>query len=104
MRGVAVSASADSVSAHTPGPWVAVVGGADGKVRCSDGRYFLVGDLIYHEDNKANARLIAAAPELLAAAKQVAADFDLQIHGGSAVDYMKHWQALVATIAKAEGR
>ena len=57
---------------HTPGPWVAITKGMDAKVECPDGRSFLIGDIIYHEDNKANARLIAAAPELLDALKMIA--------------------------------
>lgn len=51
---------------HTPGPWEAEIG-MDALVRCPDGRSFNVGDAIYHEDNRANALLIAAAPDLLAA-------------------------------------
>lgn len=49
-------------------------------------------------------RIRDAAPELLAAAKQLAADFDIQVHGGRAHDHLQHWQALLAAIAKAEGR
>ena len=56
---------------HTPGPWKAITGGADAKVVCPDGRSFLIGDIIYHDENKSNARLIAAAPELLEALKLV---------------------------------
>lgn len=85
--------------AHTPGPWVAVVGGADGKVRCSDGRYFLVGDLIYHEDNKANARLIAAAPDLLAALKGLLAPEPGGVYATNDVI-----DAARAAVAQAEGR
>lgn len=53
---------------HTPGPWEAVTGGLDALVRCPDGRTFNIGDAIYHgQESKANANLIAAAPDLLGA-------------------------------------
>lgn len=47
---------------------------------------------------------IPVVPDLLTAAKQVWADYDIQIRGGRAHDYMRHWQDLHAAIAKAEGR
>ena len=52
---------------HTPGPWVALTENRpDAIVKLSHGGEILVGDLIYaDENNTANARLIAAAPELL---------------------------------------
>lgn len=50
---------------HTPGPWKAITKGADARVKCPDGRSFLIGDLIYHDENKDNAHLIAAAPDML---------------------------------------
>jgi hypothetical protein len=49
------------------GPWVAIEGGPDAVVRCADGSRIIVGDLIYHPENRRKARLIAAAPDLLAA-------------------------------------
>ncbi len=54
---------------HTPGPWFVDAGSMDAKVVCPDGRYFLVGDILYHTENRDNANLIAAAPDLLAALK-----------------------------------
>lgn len=57
---------------HTPGPWTVEIG-MDALVRCPDGRTFNAGDAIYHDDNKANARLIAVAPEFLSALREIAA-------------------------------
>lgn len=50
---------------HTPGPWTYTEEELDARVRASDGRTFMIGDVLYHPDNRANARLIAAAPDLL---------------------------------------
>ena len=50
----------------TPGEWMAETTGADAKVRCSDGRTFTVGDIVYHPENKINARAIAAVPAMIA--------------------------------------
>lgn len=56
---------------HTPGPWEPVTGGMDALVRCPDGRTFNIGDAIYHgQESKANANLIAAAPDLLVALEE----------------------------------
>ncbi len=60
--------------AHTPGPWMAQFSGMDAKVVCPDGRSFDIGDVIYHKENKTNARLIAAAPDLYEAATQSLAE------------------------------
>ncbi len=64
------------MSAHTPGPWVwlepqKVLNSAHGKVidhACYEGMWFAAYD---EEINAANARLIAAAPELLEALQGV---------------------------------
>ena len=87
------------MSKSTPGPWEASSPGMDYIVTASDGRKFIVGDAVYHPENEANARLIAAAPDLLRACKRVA-------------DMAVSWQPLTpgdiaevkAAIAKAEGR
>jgi len=98
--------------AHTAGPWTisALDGRTIGPVRVlkahgTDVPQLLgVARVLDRLDTDANARLIASAPDLLAAAKQVAADFGLQIRGSRAVNYMQHWQELIAAIQKAEGR
>ena len=87
------------MSTHTPGPWVAVAPGADWLVRASDGRSFVVGDAIYHPENGANARLIAAAPDLLRGLKYYVEHAELY----SGYDEAEV-RAADAAIAKAEGR
>ena len=84
---------------HTPGPWSAVEEG----VYCSagpvvarvDGRGFEQYAPRDHQERDANARLIAAAPDLLSALKSVVSLSD-----------RKHeaWDAAKAAIKKAEGR
>ena len=59
------------MSKYTRGPWLPHTDGADAYVQCPDGRHFIIGDIIYHEDNKANAHLIAAAPDMCEALKLV---------------------------------
>ena len=59
--------------AHTPGPWKVHLEGMDAYIICPDGRRFNVGDIIYHEENKDNARLIAESPNLVEALKPFAA-------------------------------
>jgi hypothetical protein len=62
---------------HTPGPWHVGEGRASIIVYASDG-YAIANAATYHpkeRDLEANARLIAAAPELLEAARSVAAYF-----------------------------
>lgn len=87
----------NDTTTHTPGPWT---------VRLSelfDGHYIVseVEDRSPDEDEDyANARLIAAAPDLLAAAK-FAADA-LDDHVGDAV--RRSVYTLLDAIAKAEGR
>ena len=82
---------------HTLGPWKAITKGMDAKVECPDGRSFLIGDIIYHEENKANARLIAAAPELLEALKEAYTFLDPLDVGEDLVT------KLIVLIRKAEG-
>ncbi len=98
---------------HTPGPW-----SVGGRIETSDDDVFRrvgIGDIdnmsdlflvLEKDDNNnltpeialANARLIAAAPDLLEAAK-AAMDAPVSIHRNEKV-----WGMLVAAIAKAEGR
>lgn len=80
---------------HTPGPWEYGVRG-DGSIWLSigdpiKGRHYQ-GDVNVYE---ADARLICAAPDLLAALKAVVS-----------ISMRKHdaWDAALAAIAKAEGR
>jgi hypothetical protein len=83
---------------HTPGPWVAHTRGSDAFVRCADGRQFLCGDIIYHPVNIANANLIAAAPDLLAACEAAIACLDHATVSMADADEMLH-----AAVRKARG-
>lgn len=103
---------------HTPGPWSVEAGllgegahifAADPKGCKADGDLVTVADLI---ENKANARLIAAAPDLLAALKGlgISANRDVPADGLCFMDcYLKghgHFEECAtarAAIAKAEG-
>ncbi len=83
---------------HTPGPWeigqdgLGISVDADGVPVCMcDGPV---------EDNEANARLIAAAPDLLVAGQHI-----LQVAwNGTYAEQESALQSLRAAIAKAEGR
>ena len=91
---------------HTPGPWLTQWGAAQG----GDGHHIIdtkdMGELsriavvLFHDDAEgetaSNARLIAAAPELLAACRLVE---QAQRDG----DYMTAFRAVSAAIAKAKG-
>jgi hypothetical protein len=84
---------------HTPGPWTLHPGGIP-YVKCGDdGPAF--GPVVMAKglsEMMANARLIAAAPDLLAALKAlVPADFDE--HPG---DFAQDWHDARIAIAKAE--
>lgn len=104
--------------AHTPGPWIAskfgfqVLTGDSWNTICTlkggaeweDGRGKYQPEYAW-ENQEANARLIAAAPDLLAAAKEVMAT--LEKHGPSVVPHlldtdMNAGQRLRDAIAKAE--
>jgi hypothetical protein len=95
---------------HTPGPWTAGegLGNADGsrrwEVSACAGPLF--GDdteiiVVAEHVSAANARLIAAAPELLAAAKLALAH--LRCEYADPVQVAAH-DALVKAVAQAEGR
>lgn len=96
----------DPVSAHTPGPWEAVIGD-DVWITGPDRDQPWVCDIVPRDHNKppneedlANARLIGAAPDLLAALK-AAREFGLDdfTYGDQAM-----YAQMDAAIAKAEGR
>lgn len=96
------AAQAAELAKHTPGPWhqngsvVWSSGTKDrGNIATCDLR---VGTHINIDQNVANARLIAAAPDLLAACKRVRDDLDAGEHPGPFA------AILDAAIAKAEGR
>ena len=86
------------MSGHTPGPWVVNGFGGDFEVLCRTREGVAVSAREIPKDGIANARLIAAAPELLEAAKGLLSynGLDWQITTG--------WKALRSAIDKAEGR
>jgi len=57
------------VSAHTPGPWETSVDDSGQWDVCAEGGGDMIADLSGSEHGEADARLIAAAPELLATLK-----------------------------------
>lgn len=92
------------MSNHTPGPWFV---GETWKLRppiyCNTGEICTTEH--GQEDSRANARLIAAAPELLEALKELvewamdaATELDIPTHSPSCISKAR------AAIAKAEGR
>jgi len=113
---------------HTPGPWLAVPFHDDGQAgwqitEMATNAQLGVADVLYrrgkykatnHYAAEANARLIAAAPEMLGALKiahaticQLVDEKNLSSEGMTAEEYQKHstWVGRIqAAIAKAEGR
>jgi len=111
------------MSGHTPGPWK--VGGQSGNPGegleiAAEGKFIAWGSATYSEDededvitdeDRANGRLIAAAPELLAVAKlafdyaqDTKARFIDHWDGEDAESYDKLCDAIDDAINKAEGR
>lgn len=96
---------------HTPGPWEVNVRskfsvyGANNRGICSTGGYQCNCDDGVYDENAANARLIAEAPELLFCLKSLCGGDD-QIHvdiGGNPNYTANLYARCMAAIAKAEG-
>ena len=99
----------DTKQAHTPGPWCVDEGNGPGynvyvvKDQANDADPYC--DMTIechgegHETNKANARLIAAAPELLEACKE----FVRKVECGEARS-TRSYKQMKEAIAKAEGK
>jgi len=93
---------------HTPGPWrIAEVFNKTTEHEiccvesCSHDALEIVGPMLGHnEDPIYNARLIAAAPDLLEAAKQLLAGHDKNL--GGMHDWFRRIETLRAAVAKAE--
>jgi hypothetical protein len=85
------------MSAHTPGPWSIRyefnVFGNDRIVAGAGGYSSNVESEAVDSENRANTRLICAAPDMLAALKAV------ELHGYFGVEHL-----VLAAIAKAEGK
>jgi hypothetical protein len=95
---------------HTQGPWTTYIkGGADGWIAAADGN--LIACAVRNESMQANARLIAAAPDLLAALDAVIEDLegniDCGVDGGATREWLEdatnRLNAARAAIAKAKG-
>ena len=94
------------MSKHTPGPWHyrtsdGSIGGIDSACGLSIAQAFQVKPIsedLTQETRKSNARLIAAAPDLLVALVALLAD------GGAADDIGAVRKQARAAIAKAEGK
>jgi hypothetical protein len=87
---------------HTPGPWEATVDGFIGHT-CPDGDWYVIAAMSHDrapETVNSDARLIAAAPDLLAAIKDIVAASDAN-DGDSLANAI---QASRAAIAKAKGK
>ncbi len=84
---------------HTPGPWEVELGTAN-----RDWHIIKRGTAwnATSAERDANARLIAAAPDLLAALALILADYSAA-YGGDEKDEPKAMKAARAAIAKAEG-
>lgn len=106
------------MTAHTRGPWlvgpfgeiwpasdVAFVGGK-WREKCPEPR-IIASPVKSHPEVEANARLIAAAPELLEAARQLSAVYDgiyVKMSDSEMALCRDAWAKMDAAIAKAEGR
>ena len=93
------------MSEHTPGPWEVWSGNpwqvfAPRESNGLDGQYHIAGANHNNPNGKANGRLIAAAPDLLEALKEMRER--LQVHMKHTEDLMADMKAAKA-IEKAEG-
>jgi hypothetical protein len=86
---------------HTPGPWT-IANGHDARVYLiDDARGHAVGELVYADARKpADARLIAAAPDLLAALRKLIGAID-RLPGNNPLDGLA--DEARAAIARATG-
>lgn len=98
------------MASHTPAPWGIgyIIEGGFQIHGTSEGDKFVITtrtpiSLKMQDESEANARLIAAAPELLAALKRIRACYD---SSDSAEDFGQRFEidVVVLAIAKAEGR
>jgi hypothetical protein len=88
-------------SAHTPGPWVVHEDDMGLSIHARD---LLVADLVQHDEVDANAALISAAPDLLAALERLLEHGErLNIYSQAGEDAQVIAQAKAA-VAKARGK
>lgn len=109
------------MSKHTPGPWILASNPKQILFKVEGHPYRLLAEAhhavfndgtgqgsLTDEEVKANARLIAAAPDLLEALKAYADSDDCDADGAPDANNSRHWETCrwcraQATIAKAEG-
>ena len=100
IKPITIAPKTEEKTAHTPGPWKTEAlsyGGSAANIRNAN-RHLIVGPRGFHEKNlEANARLIAAAPEMLEALRNLVMDWERVIG-----PIPENHEAQVA-IAKAEG-
>jgi hypothetical protein len=89
---------------HTPGPWVLLDSLRGPRIVADDADATPVCDTIggNHQHAKADALLIAAAPDLLAALQEIVADLDDEC-GNPVCGDCAPWRRARAAIAKATG-
>ena len=90
---------------HTPGPWKVMQGVVRPRVSTADGSTTVAGNICSlgnAEIGEANARLIAAAPDLLAACKFII--WAVSTDGTSGVRFLEACNSARQAIAKAEGK
>jgi hypothetical protein len=103
---------ANMTTQHTPGPWIVdVAQDSDGTIHSVDVREAAYGLFVAaveahtdeHADVMANARLIAAAPDLLAALRAIEA-MPMTLQGDDWHCIQRMQQEASAAIARAEGK
>lgn len=87
---------------HTPGPWDFLYNGHQWLVRCAGNVIAVVGGE-NHPSSKADAALMAAAPDLLETATRLVQWFDTTTTDAGDVDADGLINSARAAIAKAEG-
>jgi hypothetical protein len=97
----------EQTAAHTPGPWEADRTGFDVQTKLTQVPLFMATTRVSDEEAKANARLIAAAPDLLEALREEldAVQDDIRwADGGELERLFARRERLSAAISRAEGR
>lgn len=91
------------MSAYTPGPWEANRHGDHWQIDAAMDAVATT-HFCYAQEREANARLIAAAPDMLAALKAALAIAPVNADDGDDPEQSEAWAAVRGAIAKAEGR
>lgn len=102
----------NSIAKHTPGPWKIAFGARDFHItgtREDTSGHYIARTINDFAEDEANARLIAAAPELLEALNAVAAEVGMtpeapRSYSGDSYLPEKFHELVLAALAKAEGR